>query len=152
MSRGFQVIGFLCFVFSIAIVVTIVDDHPYFKSKKEQFESVWKVDMAALRASQKLPKGFKSIRKVLYFGGTPMAKKWLKSIKKPFVEDPKGLNDLEVLVAIWTDQGQMGVLVQYDLIDVKSGNLVAEIARNFNLGDLDIPKTSAKKVPKTNKK
>lgn len=98
---------------------------------KLQLQSLWEDDLKLLRSHKKLHKDWEKIKEVEMIGGTPTAKKWVQSLKSPLKTNPKGLYKLEVLVLSWNDQKAEGAIVQYDLIDMKSGNLVWELGRTF---------------------
>ncbi len=70
------------------------------------------------------------------YGGTPESKNWLKRIDvpvRPHIQE--GGNRLEVLVVVWEEEGKQGALVQYNLVDLKSKNMVFELGRTLILAD-----------------
>lgn len=99
------------------------------------FERQWHQDVETLEASGKLPKPWFAIKDLEIYGGTPESKAWLKRIKHPLKTKLAGTHKLEVLVVAWEEDGKNGVLVQYNLVDLKSQNMVWELGRTLILKD-----------------
>lgn len=107
---------------------------PIFK----RLEQRWTDDVELLESSNKLPKGWSDIGEVELFGGNPETKALLRKIEVPIRPKKKdGGHKLEVLVVVWEAEGKRGVLTQYNLIDLKTKNMVAELSRTIMLSDPD---------------
>lgn len=125
---------FLCF--AVAILSFVVLDFwssrnaPLFK----RFERQWHEDVTKLEKSAKLPKGWYDVAEIELIGGTPETKDWLRRIKVPL--EPKkadGKHKLEILVVVWEEDGKRGVLVQYNLVDLETKNMIFELGRTLIL-------------------
>ena len=99
-----------------------------------RFERMWRDDVALLEGSTALPKQWFDVSEVEIFGGTPETKGWLRKISPPIaVKTASGQHKLEVLVVAWEEEGIRGVLVQYNLVDLKSKNMIWELGRTIIL-------------------
>lgn len=106
-------------------------------SLPRQFERQWNDDVESLEQSQKLPKGWFEVSQVEIHGGTPESRQWLKLVQAPIAAKSKdGQYKLEVLVVVWEEEGQRGVLVQYNLVHLPSQNMVWELGRTFLLAPI----------------
>lgn len=103
----------------------------------KRFERQWADDVAQLEASPKLPKPWFDVAEVEVFGGTPESKGWLRQIHIPVeAKNPKsGKYKLEVLVVPWDEDGKSGVMVQYNLVELKSKNMIYELGRTLVISD-----------------
>lgn len=99
----------------------------------KKFERQWRDDVKLLEASQRLPKPWFNVKDLEIIGGTPETKDWLKRIDIPLQTKLDGQFHLEVLVVAWEEDGKRGALVQYNLVDIKSGNNIWELGRTFIL-------------------
>lgn len=105
-------------------------------SDQKRFEQWWADDVASLEASPKLPKPWFQVSEVEVFGGTPASKAWLREIQIPIHQkNPKGQFKLEALVVPWEENGNTGVMVQYNLVDLKSKNMIFELGRTMVLSE-----------------
>lgn len=105
---------------------------PIFK----RLEQKWSEDVELLESSNQLPKGWNEIGEVTLFGGNPETKALLRKIDVPIRPKKKdGAFKLDVLVVVWEAEGKRGALIQYNLIDLKTKNMVAEVARTIMLKD-----------------
>ncbi len=99
-----------------------------------RFERFWQEDVALLESSKSLPQQWFDVSEVEVYGGTPETKSWLRRIQLPIIaKNPNGQHKLEVLVVAWEEDGQKGVLVQYNLVDLKSKNMIWELGRTLLL-------------------
>lgn len=102
----------------------------------KKFEKQWADDVAQLEASPKLPKPWFDVREVELIGGTPESRGWLKEIHIPVVvKKPDGQHKLEVLIVPWEEDGKTGVMIQYNLVDLKSKNMIYELGRTLVLSE-----------------
>ena len=103
-----------------------------------KFERQWASDVRLLEESGKLPRAWQDIREIEIFGGTPETKSWLKRIKVPVTQkNENGRHKLEILVVLWEENGQRGTMIQYDLVDLKSGNCIWKLGRTLKLNRPD---------------
>lgn len=100
----------------------------------KRFARLWQEDVAKLEASPKLPRPWFDVREVEVYGGTPETKNWLRRFDPPLKANKiDGNHRLEVMIAYWEESGQKGVLVQYNLVDLKSKNMIWELSRMIML-------------------
>ncbi len=112
----------------------------------KRFERQWTEDVQRMESSGKLPHPWFDVNKIEIIGGTPETKSWLRRIKVPLSEKREnGGHKLEVLVVAWEENGKRGVLLQYNLIKIKTGNTVWEAGRTLLLNPPDF-KTSLKNL------
>lgn len=102
-------------------------------SLSERLLTLWQEDLVNLTHAHKLPHGWTSIRDVVVYSGTEKAKAWAKDIKIPVIKNPSGSYRLEVLLLSWEDGATTGAIVQYNLIELKSGEMVWELGRTYIL-------------------
>jgi len=99
-----------------------------------KLERLWQEDVTLLEESGKLPQPWFDVKEVEIFGGTPETKSILKRIHIPVA--PKNLNGaykLETLVIVWEEEGIRGATIQYNLVDIKTQNMIKEIGRTLTL-------------------
>lgn len=102
----------------------------------KKFERQWADDVAQLEASPKLPKPWFDVSEVEVFGGTPESKGWLRQIQIPVVQkNPNGQHKLEVLIVPWQEGGESGVMIQYNLVNLKTKNMIYELGRTLILSE-----------------
>lgn len=127
------VLGLLCvalLVFAAGVFVLKKE-----ASAPEKLEMLIEKDLDLLRQNGSLPKELNSLAKLEVYGGTDQAKVWINNLSLPFKLAEDGTHDLEVLVVDWEEGTKDGVMVQYNLVDRKSGNMVWELGRTFILRD-----------------
>lgn len=99
-----------------------------------RLETQWADDVRLLETSKNLPPGWFDVKEVEIFGGTPETKAILRKIKVPVgIKKHDGEHKLEVLVVVWEEEGKRGALIQYNLVNLKSGNMIKEIGRTLIL-------------------
>ena len=100
----------------------------------QRFERQWAEDVTALEASPKLPKPWFDVSQIEVIGGTPDTKGFLRRVQVPLkVKNPNGQYKLEALVVLWTEDNQNGVMIQYNITDLKTNNMVYELGRTLVL-------------------
>lgn len=102
-----------------------------------KLEALLNEDVLRLKQAQKLPQAFDTLSRVELHGGTQEAKEWLKEIRLPFHTTTPGTHTLEVLLVTWSEGPKDGAMIQYNLVDNASGNMVWELGRTFILKDKD---------------
>jgi hypothetical protein len=122
-----------CFAFGITSFVLL----DYWSQRNaplaKRFESLWREDVEQLEASKKLPAPWNDIRDLEVFAGTSETREWLNLITVPLHSKKDGHFRLEVLLVAWEEDGKRGVLVQYDLVDLKTKNNIWELGRTLIL-------------------
>lgn len=98
-----------------------------------RLEWQWRQDVDALEASHKLPPSWTDIREYKLIGGNPETKAILPRVQVPLKTNPKGQYIMDVLVVLWEESGKRGVLIQYNIENLKTKNTVAEIGRTLIL-------------------
>ena len=126
----------LLWCMAVAILAFIVLDFwntrnaPLYK----KFESQWRQDISLLISSKKLPPPWFDVREVELIGGTPETRGWLPRINSPVIATkPDGKHRLEILIVVWEEQGTHGALIQYNLVNLQSKNMVWELGRTLIL-------------------
>jgi len=97
----------------------------------KKFERLWAEDVELLEKSKKLPPPWFKVREIKLIGGTPETKAWLKRIQVPLRTNADGTHNLEVILVVWDESGKKGVMIQYDLVDINSGENVWELGRTL---------------------
>jgi hypothetical protein len=131
-------IGFAIFI--AALVVAALGAAQYYnldywlKPSKEKFVLSWKKDIAALEKSSKLPKEWQEIREIIVKTDNSPAQNWVEKIETPVKKKPDGFYRLDVFIAHWIDNDKYGVLIQYNLVDLRNGNTIWELSRSLPIG------------------
>jgi hypothetical protein len=99
----------------------------------KRLERQWQDDVDNLEASHKLPGPWFDVRDLEMYGGTPESRNWIKRIHIPIKTKKDGHYKMEVLLVAWEEDGKRGALVQYNLVDLKSGNNIWELGRTYIL-------------------
>ena len=97
-------------------------------SPAKKFMSAWQSDIERLDRAHLLPVGFKDLKKVRLTTSSEKIKKAYNQYPLNLNRDVKGKFNLEIF-ADEIDGG--GIVVQYDLVENKSGNTVWELGRTF---------------------
>jgi hypothetical protein len=102
-------------------------------SQEKKFMTAWDSDIARLDRAHALPAGFNNLKQIRLTSGS-------EKIKRAFGKYPLNLsrkNNGKFVLDIFADQIEGGgIVIQYDLVENKSGNTVWEMGRTFpqNLG------------------
>ena len=130
--------GILSIFSSILIAFIIAKSYWDFKvaTPDEKIVKLWQQDISSLKQSGSLPKEWQQIKEVKLIATSDKSKKWANKIKTPPIKtQTNGTHNLEVLLLDWEADGQKGFIVQYDLIESKSQNLIWELGRTFVLNE-----------------
>jgi hypothetical protein len=95
----------------------------------------WNDDIARLEASHKLPPSWNDVKEIKIIGGTPETKALLPRLEVPLKANPEGHFGMEILLVLWEESGKRGILIQYNIEDLKTKNTVAEIGRTLILDE-----------------
>ncbi len=102
----------------------------------KKFERRWSEDVRLLEESKRLPPGWFDVREIELIGGNAETKAWLRKIEVPIkVQRKDGHHKLEALIVVWEADGKRGVMIQYNLVDLKTNNMTAELARTIMLAE-----------------
>lgn len=121
-----------CLAIGLIAYVTLDFWHGRNAPLYKKLERQWFEDVDLLEESGKLPQPWYDVKEVELIGGTPETRNLLKRIKIPVgVKNQGGTYKLEVLVVVWEEEGKRGTMIQYNLVDLKSGNTVWELGRTL---------------------
>jgi hypothetical protein len=129
-----KIFGLTVFIFGfLAVYATYNDILPFwFEDKPEEIRALWMQDLELLLKNDKLPKEWAQVREVKYQPMSAGAEKLLKEIKPPLTpSNKKGNYRLEISVDDWKEKSEYGLMIQYQLIDLKSQNLIWELGRTL---------------------
>lgn len=127
-----------CLALALISYVTLDFWHTRNAPLYKKLERQWAEDVELLEDSGKLPQPWFDVKEIELVGGTPETRNWLKRIKIPVtVKNDVGTYKLEVLVVVWEEEGKRGTMVQYNLVELKSGNTIWELGRTLILSRPD---------------
>lgn len=106
----------------------------FIKSPKDKFQLTWNQDLELLKRSGSLPKQWESIREIVIRTDDSPIQDWLNPKSLPIPKNPQGTYQLDILFTHWIENNRYGVVIQYDLFDSKSKNLVWSLGRTHTLG------------------
>lgn len=143
MSIIARIIGLL--VCLIGIGLAVMTGLPYAKfamgTPAERLEFLWRQDIEILREAKKLPSGFDDIKEIVLIPATDNAKTWMKEIHVPLRVKTTGKHKMEVLLLSFEEENVLGAIIQYNLVELESENMIWELGRTFVLeGDHDLEK------------
>jgi hypothetical protein len=130
-----KVFGITVLVFGLmAVFATYNDIVPFWlENKPEEMRALWKQDLQILIQNQKLPKQWEEIKEVKYNPLTPSTAKFLKDIEPPLLSQKDGKYRLEVTLDDWKENNEYGLMIQYQLFDLQSQNMIWELGRTLLL-------------------
>lgn len=105
----------------------------YSQSPVERLQELWYSDVIQLTQAKVFPPQWSQIREIRLIPGTPQAKKWFDDLIIPVQTNTEGEYTLEVLLMDWQEGNVLGAIVQYDLTENKTNNLIWELGRTFVL-------------------
>ena len=131
-------IGVIIVAFSLLLVafvsVFVLHLDFYLKKPQDKFAAAWQSDMTLLEKSGKLPKEWQEIKEISVKGQASPATEWVEDVLPPISATKKGKYRLNIFVIHWIDGYRYGVVIQYDLVDIQTQNVVSEIGRTLKLG------------------
>lgn len=137
MRKGFGLLLLIISLIVIGGVFAVATKADYWLlSPKDKFLQRWQQDTALLRKSKSLPPGWDHVRSVDVRSDNSPAANWVESLKSRIPTDPTGTYQMNVMIIHWIEGNKYGAIVQYTLIDTKTGNTVWEISRTLHLGYL----------------
>ena len=105
--------------------------NPEFTSEEKKFETLWQNDLILLEKTHSLPNEWSEISEVKFHLPTEKSNKWMKQIASPILLKSNGTHKLEITITDWIEPNRIGVVIQYHLINKKSGDLINEFGRTF---------------------
>ena len=99
----------------------------------KRLEQRWADDVALMETSGKLPPAWSDLKSIELIGGTPETRGWLKLARSPLRVNPAGHHHMDVLIVGWEENGKRGALVQYNIEDGRTKNMIKEIGRTLIL-------------------
>lgn len=136
-----KIIGACIFLFGLVAVVATYDDLTpfWFDDRNEKIETLWKQDLELLLRNNALPKQWVEVSEIKFFPLSEGTKRLIQDVKLPFREHKEGDYLLEISLDDWDDKSEngaesgteYGIMVQYNLINKKSGNTIWELGRTL---------------------
>lgn len=102
-------------------------------TEAQRISRFWSLDMAKLGREDHLHTGFNSLKSFEFFTPSELATEWAKNLEVPFTTRDDGKYHLEILVLSHEDEGERAVVIQMDLVDLETNNLVWEVGRTYSL-------------------
>jgi hypothetical protein len=94
----------------------------------EQFQTLWQMEF-----EKPWPDEFKKLRSVHVLETDAQARQWLGALPSEFRTIKDGNYQLNILATTWEEAPQLALVVQYDLIDLATGNTIFETGHTFIL-------------------
>lgn len=128
-----QAAGILVMILGMGVIITTTVQYLSFRqaTPAQKLQAMWAHDLIRLQSAGKLPTAWPKIKTIEVFAGTERAKEWLENLNVPITPNPEGTHHLEVLLLSWSEAGKFGAIVQYNLVDLASENMVWELGRTF---------------------
>jgi len=102
-------------------------------TKIERLNYLWKRDVKVLKATNHLHKGWSQIRSFKTFSGSKRAKSWLSQLEIPVKKNKDGVYQLEILILEFEDQQADHAVIQLNLVNLETKNMVWELGRTYRL-------------------
>lgn len=135
-----KIFGITVLLFGLLVVIATYEDvSPWLfdQTQAEQIQSHWKQDIELLVRYKSLPKEWTQVTEIQYFPLTDSAKDLLKKIRPPLGNHKDGNYRMEVTIDDWVDKengnSNYGLMIQYQIFDKVSQNLVWELGRTLTL-------------------
>ena len=124
--------------FAFAILISVYVAYSYYEmtqlSQEHKLEKFIAADLETLRSHRVLPASFDSVSHLEVQTGTEQARKWLEKIKLPIEQKQDGEFKLEVLLMSFEDDdGKTAAIIQYNIVNNKTHDMVWELGRTFYL-------------------
>jgi hypothetical protein len=132
----------------LAVISTYKDVSPFWfeQNQAEQIETLWRQDIELLVRSRSLPKEWTEVSEIKYFPLTSSVKELLSKIHPPMGTHEGGPYRMEVSIDDWKDGDDYGLMIQYQLFDIASENLIWELGRTLIVADSKVVKKSGRKL------
>jgi hypothetical protein len=126
------VVGLIALLITAGYVVFEITSF-YARPDAARLELLWTRDIKRLREAKALPAAFEDIKEIEVTAATEQGREWLKSLKIPVKTKPNGTHRLEILLLTWEEGTTVAAIVQYNLIDLHSKDMIWELGRTFIL-------------------
>lgn len=132
----------------LAVISTYKDVSPFWfeQNQTDQIETLWRQDMELLVRSRSLPKEWTQVSEIKYFPLTDSVKELLSKIHPPLGTHVGGAYRMEVTIDDWKDGDDYGLMIQYQLFDIASDNLIWELGRTLIVADSKVVEKSGRKL------
>lgn len=144
-----KIFGFSVLLFGLlAVITTYKDVTPFWfeQNQTQQIEALWRQDLELLVRSNSLPKEWIQVSEIKYFPLTESVKELLSKIQPPLKTHDGGAYRMEVSIDDWKDGNDYGLMIQYQLFDIASQNLIWELGRTLIIADSKIVEKSGRKL------
>lgn len=120
---------------SLALALAIFAAHTLKQpmTDAERLRRLWIQDLSELHEAELLPEAWNKISDLEVFAGTEQAGQWLQEIEPPIATVDEGLYSLEILVLSWTEDNILAAVIQHNLIEKKTNEMIAEFSRTYYL-------------------
>lgn len=113
----------------------------------KRFSELWIRDVAKLKQAGVLPPGMSDLKSIEISAATDLTQSWKPDLVIPFSSDAKGHFHLEILLLSWEEGAKEGAIVQYNLIDLRSKDMIWELGRTFVLlGENPVEEALARQI------
>ena len=103
----------------------------------KEFLNLWEADFKKMKKSGELDeKYWGSIKKINFEYSSKLSKKWRDKFTPPVIINHKGQYELDVLIMTWAEKKEIGVVAQFDIMNIKSKNLILELSRTYYLNKI----------------
>lgn len=117
-----------------SLLATIYDLDYWLAPPKEKFLRTWANDVEILEKSNQLPVGWQNIREISLKTDNSIAQDWIVGMEAPIKKNPQGKYRLDVFIIHQLEDTRYGAVVQYNLVDLVTGDTTWELGRTFKLG------------------
>lgn len=141
-----KIFGITILLFGLLAVITTYQDlKPFWgeSTQTEQIETLWKQDIELLVRTKSLPKQWIEVSEITYFPLTDSVKELLSKIRPPLGTHKDGKYKMEVSIDDWKDGSDYGLMIQYQMFDIATQNMVWELGRTLTLKDSKITEKSS---------
>ena len=124
----------LFLIAAIAVLAYVLNAPYWLRPPQEKFALAWRQDLSHLDKEHKLPEAWKSLKNVEFTSNDEQVIDWYQKTGNPLPVSENGHFKLQVLGVHFIEGNRYGVMLQYNLVDLKSGNTVGEFSRRLKLG------------------
>ncbi|MBX7231728.1 MAG: hypothetical protein K1X29_06545 [Bdellovibrionales bacterium] len=122
-------------LFFIGVVISLYAGKKYLQleqsSPSQRLQILWDQDVATLIKKNKIHRGWYNLKEVIVIPTSPQTREMIKNLTPPVKTSARGQYKLEILILNWEEGKTHGIIIQYNLVHIKSQNMVWELSRNF---------------------
>lgn len=140
-----KIFGITVLLFGLLAVITTYQDlSPFWfeGTEPQKIETLWKQDVELLVRTKSLPKQWLEVSEITYFPMTDSVKQLLTKIRPPLGTHQDGKYKMEVSIDDWKDGSDYGLMIQYQMFDIESQNMIWELGRTLTLKDSKVTEKS----------